>query len=225
MPDDQPTTAAGTAPAVTTASAPHRPWLARRDGRLGWLLAMPVLLTPPYAITNHLELRPAVEVPRLAIDGWIPFLPEASLVYLGLFPLMWLAVVVQPDTPAARRMVLGAACCAWCAALVFLLAPTTFARPPGTASGVYALVTAVDTPRNACPSLHGTYATYSAAWIAAGAGRPWLGWLAAAGALAILLATIAVRQHGTIDLALGGLLGIAAFAWWRRGAPATGTPA
>ena len=220
MPDQEPTIV------QTAAETRPRPaWTARGDGRLRWLLAMPLLLTPPYAITNHLELRRAVEVPRLAIDGWVPFLPEASLVYLGLFPLMWLAVVVQPDAAAARRVVLGAACCAWGAALVFLLAPTTFARPAGAASGVYALVTALDTPRNACPSLHGTYAIYSAAWIATGARRPWLGWLAAASALAILLATIAVRQHGTIDLALGGLLGIAAFAWWRRSAPAVGAPA
>lgn len=31
--------------------------------------------------------------------------------------------------------------------------------------------------------------------------------------MAIFYATIAVRQHGIIDLSLGGLLGYAAFLW------------
>ncbi len=179
-----------------------------------WLLLMPWLLTPSYAISNRLEWFPAHEVPRLAIDEWVPFMPELALLYLGLFPLMWLAVVVQPDVSGAKRMVLGAAACAWLVSLIFVFYPTSFARPPIEAQGFYALVVGLDTPRNACPSLHGTYAALSAAWIAQARGWRW-GVGAALVAFAVLVATVAVRQHGVIDLGLGAAIGLLAFALTR----------
>lgn len=176
-----------------------------------WLLMMPLLLTPPYALSNRMEWLPAREVPRLAIDEWVPFMPDLALLYLALFPLMWLAVLLQQDVDRAKRVVLSAAACAWLVSLIFVFHPTTFARPPGEARGVYALVVGLDTPRNACPSLHGTYAALSAAWIAHARGRYW-GMAAALVALAVLVATVAVRQHGTIDLVLGAVIGLVAFA-------------
>lgn len=187
---------------------------APQRGVMFWLLMMPVLLTPPYAFSNRVEWFPAHEVPRLPIDDWVPFMPELALLYLGLFPLMWLAVVVQPDVSGAKRMVLGAASCAWLVSLIFLFYPTTFARPAIEPRGFYALVVGLDTPRNACPSLHGTYAALSAAWIARARGWRW-GLGAALAAIAILVATVAVRQHGVIDLGLGAAIGLLAFALTR----------
>lgn len=175
-----------------------------------WLLMMPLLLTPPYAISNRVEWFPAREVPRLAVDDWIPFMPELALLYLGLFPLMWLAVLVQRDTSAAKRFVLGAASCAWLVSLIFVFHPTTFARPAVDPRGFYALVVGLDTPRNACPSLHGTYAALSAAWITHARGWRW-GLVATLAAFAVLVATVAVRQHGVIDLTLGAAIGLLAF--------------
>ncbi len=173
-----------------------------------WLVIMPLVLTPPYVLSNHFHLLPANDMPQLAIDGWIPFYPPAAWVYLGLFPFMWVAVLLQRDADHARRVVLSAAACAWSASAVFVLLPTAYPRPP-PAAGLYALITLVDHPRNACPSLHGAYSIHAAAWVAWA--RPqWrvAAWLAAA---AILVATIAVRQHGVIDLAAGGLLGLLAY--------------
>ena len=183
-----------------------------------WLLVMPLLLTPPYTISNRLEWFPAHEVPRLAIDDWVPFVPELALLYLGLFPLMWLAVLAQRDASAAKRMVLGAASCAWLVSLIFVFYPTTFARPDIAPRGFYALVVGLDTPRNACPSLHGTYAALSAAWIAHARGWRW-GLAAGTVAFAVLVATVAVRQHGVIDLALGSAIGLLAFALTRPRTP------
>jgi membrane-associated phospholipid phosphatase len=180
-------------------------------GVMFWLLVMPLLLTPPYAISNRLEWLPAREVPRLAIDEWVPFMPELALLYLGLFPLMWLAVLAQPDVSAAKRVVLSAVSCAWLVSLIFVFYPTSFPRPPGEARGFYALVVGLDTPRNACPSLHGTYAILSTAWIAHARGWRW-GMSAGLVAFAVLFATVAVRQHGVIDLALGAVIGLVAFA-------------
>ncbi len=192
---------------------------APQRGVLFWLLIMPLLLTPPYVISNRLEWFPAHEVPRLAIDDWVPFMPELALLYLGLFPLMWLAVLIQREAWAAKGMVLGAAACAWLVSLIFVFFPTSFARPAIDAQGFYGLIVGLDTPRNACPSLHGTYAALSAAWIAHARGWRW-GLSAAAAAFAILLATVAVRQHGVIDLSIGAAIGLVAFAlaraWGRR---------
>ena len=177
-----------------------------------WLLIMPLLLTPPYALSNHLHLLPAHEVPCLAIDEMVPFLPGASWVYLGLFPFMWAAVLVQRDAVMARRVVLSAAACAWSASVLFVLLPTAYPRPP-QAAGLHALITLVDTPRNACPSLHGAYSIHAAAWVAHA--QPTWRWAACLIASAILLATIAVRQHGSLDLAAGGLLGLVAYKFAR----------
>jgi membrane-associated phospholipid phosphatase len=183
---------------------------APQRGVMFWLLVMPLMLTPPYAISNRLEWFPAYEVPRVPIDEWVPFMPELALLYLGLFPLMWIAVLVQPDVSSAKRMVLSAAGCAWVVSVIFVFYPTTFARPPGDPRGFYALVVGLDTPRNACPSLHGTYAALSAAWIAQARGWSW-GIAATVIAFAVLVATVAVRQHGSIDLALGAAIGLVAF--------------
>lgn len=186
---------------------------ARRHVR--WLLLMPVLLVPPYSFSNHFHWLPAREIPRLAIDDAIPFQPELAGLYMALFPLMWLAVLVQRDAAAARRLVLAMTACAWMVSAFFVLVPTTFARPEYSGGGLYASIIAWDTPRNAFPSLHGTYAGMSALWIAQA--RGWtMGVLAAGLAIAILYATIAVRQHGIIDLTVGALIGGLAFLGTRR---------
>lgn len=187
---------------------------------LGWLAAMPLLLTPPYLVSNRLTWREALAVPLTDIDRWVPFRPDLVWCYLGLFPLMWLAVLLQPNVAAARRVVLGMAGCALVAGVVFALWPTCFPRdglpaaPDGHAGFGLRLIHALDTERNACPSLHGCYAVSSALWIARARGAA-AGWLAALAAAAIILATIAVRQHGVIDLAAGGVLGAASVLGWR----------
>jgi membrane-associated phospholipid phosphatase len=181
----------------------------RRNAR--WLIGMVVLMSPPYAISNRITGFDATEVPRFAFDDAIPFMPELAGLYLMLFPLMWVSVLVQRDPAHARRLVLAGTGCACVASLIFVFAPTSFARPDIAATGVYAWVITADTVRNACPSLHGAYAVYSALWIAFARGWRW-GLAAALLGVAILFATIAVRQHGLIDLVLGGLLGGATYA-------------
>lgn len=123
--------------------------------KLKWLALMPLLLTPPYALTNRLHLFEPYEVPRLAFDNAIAFMPELSGLYLGLFPFMWLSVLSQPSASEARKLILGGTVCSCMASLIFLVYPTTFSRPNIDASGLYAWIVASDTPYNACPSLHG----------------------------------------------------------------------
>ena len=183
--------------------------------KLKWLALMPVLLTPPYALTNRLHLFESHEVPRLAFDNAIAFMPELSGLYLSLFPFMWLSVLSQPTASEARKFILGGTACSCLASLIFLVYPTTFPRPNIDASGVYAWIVTSDTPYNACPSLHGSYAVYSAAWLAGATTYVFYKLFVMLVAMAIFYATIAVRQHGIIDLTLGGLLGYVTFLWAR----------
>ncbi len=190
---------------------------------VGWTVAMPWILTPPYAATNRLDWPEAVVIPMTGIDRSVPFAPQWAGVYLALFPFMWLAVLRQPDgrhaagTLAAFAVALAIAC------TVFLIVPTSYPHRPA-ADGWMALIAGLDTVRNACPSLHGAYAVLAAwALVAASAGsgagrRAMIGCGAAAMAAAILWATLSVRQHGVIDLGAGMALGVAvALAgqrWW-----------
>ncbi len=153
------------------------------------------------------------EVPRLAFDNAIAFMPELSALYLSLFPFMWLSVLNQPTASEARKLIFGGTVCACMVSLIFLIYPTTFPRPDIVASGIYALIVSSDTPYNACPSLHGSYAVYSAAWLVRVTNTIFYKILLILIAIAIFYATIAVRQHGIIDLTLGGLVGYASFLW------------
>lgn len=180
------------------------------EARWRWLLLMPVILTPPYVVTNRLQHGTPVHMPLTAIDRLIPGDPAWAWAYLLLFPLMWAAVLVQSDQSRCRNVVLSCAGCALVACTAFTIQPTAFARPGWPETGLYGWVTALDSERNACPSLHGAYALLGAWWI----GRSGRGSLVAAagwavGAL-ILVATIGVRQHGVIDLGAGVALGASA---------------
>jgi len=179
-----------------------------------WLAVMPITLTPPYWLSNHITWFPAHPVPRLALDELIPFMPSLAWLYLGLFPFMWIAVLTQTNTRHAQRYMLGATACAWGVSLLFILFPTSYPRPHSSHdSALYAMIVAMDTDRNACPSLHGTYAAYSAAWLISST-RHWaLHVCVIISAIAILAATIAVRQHGSLDLIAGIIIGLAAFYW------------
>ena len=174
---------------------------------------MPLLLTPPYVISNRVTVRPAFVMPQMAPDTWIPFAPSVAPVYLALFPLMWWAVLAQPNPSEARRVVVSAAACAWTAGTIFVLAPTAYPRPPNAGGLLYSLITWLDTPRNACPSLHGTYSVHAAIWLSR-ARAEWR-WLASCCAAVILVATLAVRQHGVFDLLAGGFLAVIACRVWR----------
>ena len=188
--------------------------------RFRWLLLMPLVLTPPYLVSNHLTWQPASAIPMTDVDRWVPVGPQWTLAYLMLFPLMWAAVLSQARSGGSRQVVLSFTAAALTASLVFVLWPTSYARPGWTADGLYGWVVWLDTERNACPSLHGAFSVLGAWWLGrSGLGRSVavVGWAMAG---LILVATIGVRQHGVIDLGGGMLLGVVVAAIWHRIWPA-----
>lgn len=76
---------------------------------MAWLAVSPVLLFTPYWVTNHWHLRPAQPVGLTDMDRLIPFMPGMTAVYLLLFPLIWVAMWVQPDRRALHRWMLAPA--------------------------------------------------------------------------------------------------------------------
>lgn len=108
--------------------------------KMKWLLLLPILLTPPYVITNRIRLFDPVEVPKLAFDLSIPFMPEFSWLYLGLFPFMWWALMQQNNLLDTKRYVIGGSIIAWTVSIIFLFFPTTFVRPIIEPEGLYSLI-------------------------------------------------------------------------------------
>jgi membrane-associated phospholipid phosphatase len=105
---------------------------------------------------------------------------------------------------------------------VFLLHPTAVPPRPMVPDQPYAFVVGHDEPGNACPSLHVAFSVFSAfvvqEWLARFRARRSLRVLSWLWALAIVLSTIAIRQHLAIDCLWGALLGLAGgIAWhWER---------
>jgi hypothetical protein len=145
----------------------------------------------------------------------VPFLPLALPVYASL----WVYVSLPPALFATRResIAYGLEAAALCLAglACFLVWPTAvapaaidWARFPG-----YASLKNLDAAGNACPSLHVASAVFSCVWLdrqlqqlgaGPGARLANLGWCTA-----IVLSTMATRQHVALDAIAGLALGLA----------------
>ncbi len=153
------------------------------------------------------------------IDAFIPFLPEAVIIYLSF--LLFIPVSTMGLSWERFVLVLTSGLVATAAAfLVFITFPTAVHRPPGAIleghwlASLYDRLHKVDTPANACPSLHVALSLIAAfgssrshprfavtVWIAAGS---------------IALSTILTKQHTVVDVAAGAVLAVAAVSIVRR---------
>jgi membrane-associated phospholipid phosphatase len=191
----------------------------------GTTLGMTVFFVVYFWVLNHPQF-PVTTVPLTAVDRWIGFQPAALPLYLSL----WLYVSLAPALLTDRRE-LASYGLAWvvlsAAGLgIFLCWPT--AVPPSDIDWShhpsFAFLKSADAAGNACPSLHVAFAVFSAVWFArllrqVNAGRMVgaLNWLWCAG---ILYSTIATRQHVSLDVLAGAVLGAGVAAghlgWLRR---------
>ena len=177
----------------------------------------------------HLLQFPAHRVavmPVTALDEWIPFQPEALVVYVSL----WIYVGISPGLQWRFLELLAYGF--WAGALLatglalFWWWPTQV--PPGTYDPHgfpgFALMKGIDAAGNACPSMHVAIAIFTAIW------AEWLlrtiaapAWTRAGNALwfaAIVWSTLALKQHVVVDVVAGALLGgafAAASLRWRPG--------
>jgi membrane-associated phospholipid phosphatase len=158
-------------------------------------------------------LFPARSAPLLAIDHWVPFQPVWALAYQSVFIVHTLALWLPRDPEAVKRYARNLVAVFACGAVVFWLYPTLSPRPAQSGSSLhYWLISAVDGPRNAFPSLHAAMGLLAAAAVldhlrACRVSRSWrvalaLWWIAS------LYSTLATRQHRLLDLLAGICLGL-----------------
>jgi membrane-associated phospholipid phosphatase len=215
--------------AAVTDGRGNPPWMAEIGHRFRyrqWLKIAGVCAFMWLFFTGYFHVMrnpayPVVTLPLTALDHAIPFVPQALVVYLSL----WFYVGIPAGLAATLRtaVLYGA----WTAGLcvsgltLFFFWPTAIPRMPIDLADhpAFAVLQGVDAAGNACPSLHVASAVFAAAWI----GRilrevqapPALQVVNLAWCLAIAWSTVAVRQHVTLDV-LGGFVLGACFAWLSR---------
>lgn len=167
-----------------------------------------------YYFTGQARLFPAYQIPFTILDRSIPFLPEASFIYLSQLITMPL-VLWMIDS---RRLLMG--CCCGLAFVMtvsftlFFIIPTAIPPPEFTLGQykLYDIIARADLPRNACPSLHAAFGVFIAGYAPAIfrnspfrrglVGTVWF-W-----SLAVLISTLFVKQHVVLDLLAGSILGL-----------------
>lgn len=170
----------------------------------------------------YIQRNPVFEVtqiPATALDRWIGFRPSALGLYLSLWVYTALPVALQPDLRQLARYGLHIGLMCATSLLIFVFWPTSVSASVGAreGNGMFAIMYAVDTNGNACPSLHVAAAVFSCIWLHAMlrevSAPVWPRWMNLLWCVGICYSTLAVKQHLLIDLIAGGALGVAA-GWW-----------
>jgi len=181
----------------------------------------------------HHPAYPVTVMPLTALDRLVPFQPQALFVYLSL----WLYVGMGPGLQLTLLELIAYA--AWAALLcvsglvIFYFWPTQV-PPHGLDISFhvgFAMLQGVDAAGNACPSMHVAFAVFSSIRISdvlTRIGAPKLMRMANVGwFIAIVLSTLATRQHVALDVFAGLTLGtfFAAMSLrWNPGSPRSQRP-
>lgn len=184
---------------------------------LATLIFMATFFAGYFLLLRH-PLFPVQAMPVTALDRLIGFRPWT----LGLYVSLWVYVQLPPTLLHSRRelaaFLISAGGMSLAGFAVFLFWPTATpaAGVDWTAHPVFGPLKTLDTTSNALPSLHVSFAVFSAVVAAdllrqIGAPRALdaLNWLWCAG---ILYSTLATKQHVAVDLLAGVALGAAAAA-------------
>lgn len=189
-------------------------------------LALNCVFWSGYGLLAHHAFFPLCTMPLTWLDRMVTYQPEPwGWVYLSQFAVSGILPWLLSKKEALLRYSAGAAFMGAISFTVFLFCPVAGPRPAGAdLSQSLKLITSYDGTFNCFPSLHAAFMFYlgALAWRMFGRARPrvvvgvaltWGG--------AILVSTLATKQHYALDLLAGGLLGLAAdwLAW--RGADIT----
>lgn len=220
---------ASVTPSLEISDTPWWRQLWPRLCRRGWLKGSgtTIILCAFFAAYLHILDHPAyppVTVTVTWLDHWIGFYPPALWAYASL----WLYLSLAPALLLGTRelVAFGIWIVLLCSAglLIFYFWPTQVVVDAAEHSRHwgYARLRSVDTGGNACPSLHVATAVFTLPWFDRVIQDMKMGlkgrafnviWFAA-----ICWSTLATKQHVTLDVAAGLLLGgvFAAASLWRR---------
>ncbi len=186
--------------------------------KLVWTAALNIVFWSGYLYLSRHAFFPIHALPFTWIDRWIGFHPQPwSWIYESNFLLVGAVPWLMESRDHIRRYVTGFAVLTLISFLIFAVFPVASPRPSDLGANPFLiLITEVDGPLNAFPSLHAGSLVFSLALIrrmfrpnrlVAGALAIW--------SISILIATLATKQHYAIDLIAGSIVGwfASAFAW------------
>ena len=209
--------------AVCPADPPIRP---RSDAFFGWpgwhhlgyfvflAVAQTLLFWLVYGGADYVTARRALRLRiHLDVEQRIPFIPEAVVIYVSIFALIYAAPFVLRSRQELRALAATLATVTLCAGVGFLLFPAELGFPEaqefGACAGLFHFADRLNLDYNFVPSLHvamsvvcaGAFATRASV-----AGKVVL-W---AWAAAIAASTLITHQHHVLDVVTGLALGVAA---------------
>lgn len=183
--------------------------------KLAWHAGLGAWMALCYYPPQAWPLFPAREVPILAGEPWLELSAGWVLVYQFVFILHTAALWLPAEIGRVRSYALAVGSAYAVAAVFFWLLPMQVTRPPNDSDLYHWLISAVDGPRNAVPSLHVVMASLGVWWLRAG--RPW--WVKSLLAvlwMLMLCSTLATGQHRFLDVAAGLILSAALMALFGR---------
>jgi membrane-associated phospholipid phosphatase len=199
---------------MTGRSEPFWGWPGWKHLRFAWLLSLAGLLWfllvygGMDALTAHRGLRVRV---NLDAEQGIPFVPEAAIVYISIYPLFVAAPFVMRQRREFTALAMTLNCSILIAGICFLLIPAQVAFAPpmdfGRFPRLYHFADKLSLTYNLVPSLHVTLSVICIAAFAERANRIgcvclWI-W-----AFAIALSTLLIHKHHVLDVVTGFLLAL-----------------
>ena len=180
----------------------------------GTTIGMTAFFAAYFWVLRH-PLHPPTILPLTAVDRLVGFWPGALPLYLSLWIYLSMAVALLIDRRELMSYGLATAGLSLIGLGIFLFWPT--AVPPSeidwSQHPAFAFLKSVDASGNACPSLHVAFAVFTAIWLGHLLRQMRIGRLIRAiswlWCLGILYSTIATRQHVSLDVLAGAILGAA----------------
>jgi membrane-associated phospholipid phosphatase len=156
---------------------------------------------------------PVTTIPLTVVDRWIGFTPLALIPYLSLWLYCSLPVFMLPTRVRLLNFGFWIGCMCLFALSIFYWLPN--AVPPASIDWAQypgmAFLKGVDAAGNACPSLHVATAVYSSFWLFWLMREVCLGWRTQSfqvlWGVAIVYSTMATKQHVSLDVMAGAVLG------------------
>jgi membrane-associated phospholipid phosphatase len=165
-----------------------------------------------FYVQRHPAHTPTI-MPMTKLDLMIPFQPQALLAYVSLWIYVGIGPGLQRTYAALSQYALWMAGLCVGGLMIFYLWPTQVPPLKWDATGLsgFAVLHRMDEASNACPSMHVAVAIFTLVRIdevLRSTGSPrLLRLLNAAWFILIAYSTLAIKQHVTLDVAAGALLG------------------
>ncbi len=165
-----------------------------------------------YLVLNQLSAFRIAAEPKTFADSYIPFFPEAILVYLSVYFLVILPIFLIKDDKIFQAADKAIFFVIGISFLFYLLIPTFIERPQivedNSLSQLWNLQMAIDKPYNLLPSLHVAF-SFIVAFILYHENKKY--WWTILWAALIAISTLFVKQHYFLDVFTGVILAFIAY--------------